>query len=79
MYPTLEARIRKGRIELVEKVTLPENAVVLVTVLEEVQPRMFTLGEHLERGLTDVARRRTTKVRTSKELKRHLDTIFSED
>lgn len=76
MYPTLEARVRKGKIELVEKVTLPENAVVLVTVLEEVEPETFTLGEHIVRGLTDVARKRTTRVRTAKELKRHLDSIF---
>ena len=79
MYPTLKARVHKGRIELVEKIALPENAAVLVTVLEEIQPEMLTLGEHLARGLEDMARGRTTKVRTAKELKRHLDSIFGEN
>jgi len=79
MYPTLKARVHKGRIELVEKIALPEDAAVLVTVLEEIQPEMLTLDEHLARGLEDMARGRTTKVRAVKELKRHLDSIFGEN
>jgi hypothetical protein len=34
MYPTLQGTIRHGRIEIAENVPLPENATVLVTILE---------------------------------------------
>ncbi|HLE27527.1 MAG TPA: hypothetical protein VI793_05380 [Anaerolineales bacterium] len=34
MYQTLKGTVRQGRIEITENVTLPENATVLVTILE---------------------------------------------
>jgi len=38
MYQTLKGTVRRGRIEITENVTLPENATVLVTILEVPQP-----------------------------------------
>ena len=76
MYQTLKAVVRRGRVVLLDNVTLPESANVLVTILEDVQPELLTLDEHLQRGLTDVTRKRTTKVSTAKQLQRHLDQIF---
>jgi len=79
MYQTLRATVRKGRIELLEEVSLPDDTVLLVTIIEAVDPATLTLGEHLERGLADILRGSTTNVRTGKELKRHLDLVFGED
>jgi hypothetical protein len=76
MYQTLKATVRRGRIELVDDVTLPEKAALLVTIMEEVSPEALTLGEHLTRGLADVGRRRATKVGTNLQLERHLDSVF---
>lgn len=38
MYQTLKGTIRHGRIEVSENVPLPENATVLVTILDTVKP-----------------------------------------
>jgi hypothetical protein len=46
--------------------------------MEDLSPADLTLGEHLTRGLADVARGHVTKVSTSKQLKHHLDTVFSD-
>ncbi len=78
MYQTLKATVRRGKIELLDDVVLPEQATLLVTIMEDLSPADMTLGEHLTRGLADVARRRTTKVSTSKQLKHHLDTVFDD-
>lgn len=77
MYQTLKAVVRRGRVELLDNVALPESASALVTILEEVQPETLTLGEHLQRGLTDVAHKRSTRVSTAKQLQRHLDQVFA--
>jgi len=34
MYQTLKGTVRQGRIEILENIALPENATVLVTILE---------------------------------------------
>ena len=78
MYQTVRATVHRGRIRLVDKLKLPENTVLLVTVMADVPPQSLSLGEHLERGLQDVARRRVTKVRTPKQLKQHLDKVFDQ-
>jgi hypothetical protein len=78
MYQTLKATVRRGKIELLDDVTLPEKATVLVTVLEDLSPADLTLGEHLTRGLADVAQGRVTKVSTSRQLKHHLDSVFDD-
>ena len=77
MYQTLKAIVRQGQVELLDDVDLPESASVLVTILEEIQPETLTLGEHLQRGLTDVARQRSTRVNTAEQLQRHLDQILA--
>ncbi len=38
MYQTLKGTVRNGRIEVSENVPLPENATVLVTILETANP-----------------------------------------
>ena len=38
MYQTLKGTVRQGRIEIVENVPLPENATVLVTILDTPHP-----------------------------------------
>ena len=58
------------------KTKLPNNIMLLVTVIEDVSPQTLTLGEHLVRGLSDVARKRVTRVRTKKQLRQHLDKIL---
>ncbi len=78
MYPTLKATVRRGKIELLDDVALPEQATVLVTIMEDLSPADLTLGEHLTRGLADVALDRVTRVNTSKQLKHHLDTVFGD-
>jgi hypothetical protein len=39
MYQTLKGKVRRGQVEIAEKITLPENAIVLVTVMEEIPRR----------------------------------------
>ena len=78
MYQTLKATVRRGKIELLDDVVLPEKATVLVTIMEDLLPADLTLGEHLARGLIDVERGRVTKVNTGKQLKHHLDMVFSD-
>jgi len=76
MYQTLRATVRNGQIALLDKTKLPNNIMLLVTVIEDVSPQNLTLGNHLLQGLSDVARKRTTRVRTKKQLDRHLDKIL---
>ena len=76
MYPTLRATVRKGKIELLDKVRLPDNAVVLVTVMDEAALESLTLGERLAAGLQDVLMGRVSEARTAKELASHLDQVF---
>jgi len=78
MYQTLKATVRRGKIELLDDVTLPEKAAVLVTIMEDLSPADLTLSEHLTRGLVDVARGRVTKVSTSRQLKHHLDAVLGD-
>ncbi|MCA9996503.1 MAG: hypothetical protein KDE56_12180 [Anaerolineales bacterium] len=44
IYPTLKATVHKGKIKLLDNIDLPEDALLLVTVLVE---ESMTLGEHL--------------------------------
>lgn len=39
MYQTLKGTVRQGHIEIIGGVPLPENAVVLVTILETLPPQ----------------------------------------
>ena len=78
MYSTLKATVRQGKIELLEEATLPENSLLLVVVLDDIDLEGLSLSEHLIAGLQDVRLRRVTEVNTEQELTDHLDTIFSD-
>ena len=76
VYPTLRATVRKGKIQLLDEVKLPENALVLVTVMDESVVDSLTLGEQLAAGLQDILLGRFTEVRSPQELKSHLDKML---
>ena len=76
IYPTLRATVHKGKIQLVDKVQLPENAQVLVTIMEETALDSLTLGEHLAAGLQDILLGRVTQAKTPKELASHLEAVL---
>jgi hypothetical protein len=78
MYTTLKAKVRQGRIELLEPASLPENAFLLVVVLDDFDPQRLTLSEHLLAGLEDMRLRRVTEVDTPQALTDHLDAVFNE-
>jgi hypothetical protein len=76
IYPTLRATVHKGKIQLLDKVQLPENAQILVTIMEETALDSLTLGEHLAAGLQDILLGRVTEANTSRELASHLDAVL---
>ena len=76
VYPTLRATVRKGKIQLLDEVKLPENALVLVTVMDEAAIDSLTLGELLAAGLQDVLLGRVTEVKTAQEIRSHLDKVL---
>ncbi|MFZ5910484.1 MAG: hypothetical protein ACOYYU_10755 [Chloroflexota bacterium] len=77
IYPTLRATVHKGKIQLLDKVQLPENALVLVTVMDEIAMDSLTLGEHLTAGLQDILLGRVTQADSPEELASHLDEILA--
>jgi len=76
IYPTLRATVHKGKIQLVDDVHLPENALILVTVMDEMAMDTLTLGEHLAAGLQDILLGRVTQADTPEELASHLDVVL---
>ena len=78
MYSALKATVRQGKIELLEEANLPENSLLLVVVLDDIDPAGLSLSEHLLAGLQDVQLGRITEVTTEQDLADHLDTILSE-
>jgi len=76
VYPTLRATVRKGKIQLLDEAHLPENALVLVTVMDETTIESLTLGERIAAGLQDVLLGRVTEAKTPRELKSHLDKVL---
>jgi hypothetical protein len=76
IYPTLRATVRKGKIQLLDEVQLPENALILVTVMDEIAIESLTLGEHLAAGLQDILLGRVAQAQTSQELASHLDEVL---
>ncbi len=76
VYPTLRATVRKGKIQLLDNAKLPENALVLVTVMDEAAVESLTLGERIAAGLQDILFGRTMTVKTDREMKAHLDRLF---
>lgn len=76
IYPTLRATVHNGRIELLDNIQLPENAQILVTILDETPLESLTLGEHLAAGLQDVLLGRVTQADTPEELISHLNVVL---
>ena len=76
IYPTLRATVRKGKIQLLDEVQLPENALILVTVMDEIAIESLTLGEHLATGLQDILLGRVAETQTSQELASHLEEVL---
>lgn len=77
IYPTLRATVRKGKIQLLDDVQLPENALILVTVMDEIALSSLTLGEHLTTGLQDILLGRVTQVESAAEISSHLDEVLA--
>ena len=75
-YMTIRATVRHGKVELLDDITLPEDATLLVTVLDDVVLEQYTLGDHLIAGLEDVLLRRTTDENGEQELADYFDTVL---
>jgi hypothetical protein len=80
MYITIKATVNNGQIELLENVHLPENAKLLITLLETglddtAEPELFTLGEHIVAGLQDIAAGQYTTVHDATTLEAFLAEI----
>ena len=75
-YMTIRATVRQGKVELLDDIALPEDATLLVTVLDDVVLEQYTLGDHLIAGLEDVLLRRTTDVNGEQELADYFDTVL---
>ena len=61
-----------------QDITLPEDATLLVTVLDDVLLEQYTLGDHLIAGLEDVLAGRTVEVGGDQELADYLNTVLGE-
>lgn len=77
-YMTIRATVRQGKVELLDEVLLPEDATLLVTILDNDIFDRYNLGDHLIAGLQDILDGRTSEVTTEEELKAHLDAILVE-
>ena len=75
-YMTIRATVRHGKVELLDDITLPEDATLLVTVLDDVILEQYTLGDHLITGLEDVLSERTLEVTGDQELADYLATVL---
>ena len=74
--PTLRATVHNGKIQLLDKFQLPENAQILVTIMDETAMNSLSLGEHLAAGLQDILLGRVTQAKTPAELASHLDAVL---
>jgi hypothetical protein len=78
-YLTIRATVRQGKVELLDDITLPEEAELLVTVLDDALPEKYSLGEHLTAGLRDILLGRVVEIDDENELSIHLDSIFGKN
>ncbi len=76
IYPTLRATVRKGKIQLIDEAKLPENALILVTVMDEAAVESLTIGERIAAGLQDILFGRTVEVNSVQEMNAHLDNVL---
>lgn len=78
IYPTLRATVHNGKIQLLDEVQLPEDALILVTIMDENAIQSFTAGERLAAGLQDILLGRFVETSTPEEMSAHLDAVFSD-
>ncbi|MFH1907641.1 MAG: hypothetical protein ABIL11_09725 [Chloroflexota bacterium] len=78
IYPTLRATVRKGKIQLLDNISLPEDALLLVTIMDEMAVETLSLGERLVAGLQDILLDRITRVDTPQALTTHLGEVLNE-
>lgn len=78
MYPTVRATVSDGQVRLIENVKLPENATLLVTVLDNEAIETLSLGEHLILSLEDILTGHVVEIDTQTALQNHLDLVFQE-
>lgn len=78
IYPTLRATVRNGKIQLLDDIKLPEDAALLVTIMDENSMSTLTAGERLAAGLQDILLGRLTEVNTPEEMSAHLDAVFGD-
>lgn len=78
IYPTLRATVRKGKIQLLDNISLPEDALLLVTIMDEMAVETLSLGERMAAGLQDILLDRITRVDTPRALTAHLDKVLNE-
>ncbi|MDO9130813.1 MAG: hypothetical protein Q8N45_08925 [Anaerolineales bacterium] len=78
IYPTLRATVRKGKIQLLDNISLPEDALLLVTIMDEMAVETLSLGERMAAGLQDILLDRITRVDTPQALTAHLDKVLNE-
>jgi hypothetical protein len=78
VYPTLKATVQQGKIELIDDVPLPEDAFVLVTIMDESAMNTLSLGDRIIAGLQDVLHGRVTEINTQQDLKKHFERISNE-
>lgn len=76
-YMTIRATVRQGKVELLDDIALPEDATLLVTVLDDVVLEQYTLGDHLIASLEDVFTGRTIEVNSEQELEEYLDSVLN--
>jgi hypothetical protein len=76
MYQTIKATVRGGKIELLEDIILPENAPLLVTILDVDTADKLTLGNHLIYGLQDIVSGNVVEVQDEMELPHYLNALF---
>lgn len=78
-YLTIRATVRQGKIELIDDIMLPEDATLLVTVLDDSLLEDYSLGDHLIAGYQDIQAGRITEVSDEHELALLLDSVFDND
>ena len=78
VYPTLKATVQQGKIELIDDVPLPEDALKLVPIMNESAMNTLSLGDRIIAGLQDVLHGRVTEISTQQDLKKHFERIFNE-
>jgi hypothetical protein len=76
-YLTIRAVVRKGKVEFLDEIDLPEDTSLLVTVLDDNIMAGYSLGDHLIASLQDILAGQYVETSSEEELANHLDRLFS--